>query len=478
MGREAMAFVLMLFPVLLASQISEKAVIDSMLTQEYRGLSSEGRFEEAIALSIKQVQRAEEIGYRRGVALGNIQIGTALISLGRYGESLRYFSLAQNMDAVNSDPNLKIRTLSGIGRNYVQLQMSEKALDKFLEALRVSQKSGTRTEGALTSLYTNIAASYSSIDKDSSMVYLRRAIEVDPHPISYTSMAHHYLFYNKDVDSASYYLSQASKLNETNPPTMYVKSILLLNYGNLYKVKGEYEKALDYYGRSLVISQNIKRPRETLKSLRFISDTYKLMGESGKSLAYQERYLVLNDSINTIKNDGLNLAIGQLLVEQEKKHRSNQKLFYWIIGGIVLASLLVLSLLFRYYEKKRRHRLELLDKQERIIQQKEMERRELEGRINEAFHEVVELATKNSPYFLARFQEVYPEVCKKLLEINPNLVNTELTLCAMIWLNFTSKEIARYTFVQPKTVQVKKYRLRKKLGIAEKVDLYHWMSSL
>jgi hypothetical protein len=62
---------------------------------------------------------------------------------------------------------------------------------------------------------------------------------------------------------------------------------------------------------------------------------------------------------------------------------------------------------------------------------------------------------------LTRFQEIYPEFCPRLLEINPRLGASELTFCAMIKLNFTSKEIAEYTFIQHKSVQQKKHRLRK-----------------
>lgn len=48
----------------------------------------------------------------------------------------------------------------------------------------------------------------------------------------------------------------------------------------------------------------------------------------------------------------------------------------------------------------------------------------------------------------------------------------------MIWLGFSSKEIAQYTFVEHRSVQNKKNRLRKKLNISSDVDLYLFFKNL
>ncbi|GAL81845.1 hypothetical protein JCM19274_2829 [Algibacter lectus] len=120
----------------------------------------------------------------------------------------------------------------------------------------------------------------------------------------------------------------------------------------------------------------------------------------------------------------------------------------------------------------------LIKDKENVIKQKNLERDKLKQKLNVAFDEVISLAKENDASFLIRFQEVYPKVCEKLLEVNPKLVNTELSLCAMIWLNFSSKNIAQYTHVQPKTVQTKKYRLRKKLDLPEGTNLYVWIKNL
>ncbi|MCY1660234.1 helix-turn-helix transcriptional regulator [Chryseobacterium sp. SL1] len=101
--------------------------------------------------------------------------------------------------------------------------------------------------------------------------------------------------------------------------------------------------------------------------------------------------------------------------------------------------------------------------------------KELESKVNDAFEEVVILAKNNSPEFLIRFKEVYPEFFYKLIIEFPDLTHSELKLCAYLKLNFTTKEISNYTFVSLRAVEGSKYRLRKKLNLTSDIDLNTWV---
>ncbi|GAA4168174.1 hypothetical protein GCM10022218_02660 [Sphingobacterium ginsenosidimutans] len=97
---------------------------------------------------------------------------------------------------------------------------------------------------------------------------------------------------------------------------------------------------------------------------------------------------------------------------------------------------------------------------------------------NEVFKEVVELAKNNDPAFLGRFKEVYPAFCKDLCERYPGILNSELTFCAYLKLNFTTKDIAAYTFVTPSAVRNRKNRMKKKFGIPAYADIYTWVDKI
>lgn len=125
----------------------------------------------------------------------------------------------------------------------------------------------------------------------------------------------------------------------------------------------------------------------------------------------------------------------------------------------------------------KRNRKQIAEK-EKIIQNKDLESQELQEKVNDSFAELVHLAKEKSPEFLTRFREIYPEFINKLLTINPNLRSSELTFCAYLFLNFSTKDIAEYTFTSPRTVQNRKHSMRKKLYISSKEDIYIWMKKL
>lgn len=91
------------------------------------------------------------------------------------------------------------------------------------------------------------------------------------------------------------------------------------------------------------------------------------------------------------------------------------------------------------------------------------------------FNYLITLAKNNDAEFLTVFSEIYPGFVASLKRINPKIRSSELEFCAMTFLNFSTKNIAQYTFVTVRAVQVRKNRLRKKFNIASDVDFNNWM---
>ncbi len=112
------------------------------------------------------------------------------------------------------------------------------------------------------------------------------------------------------------------------------------------------------------------------------------------------------------------------------------------------------------------------------LQKKDAHSQALQLKVNESFEELLLLAKDNDPNFYTRFRENYPVLHDKLLEIDPGLRISELTLCAYIYLDFTSKEIADYTFKSVRTIQTRKFHLRKKLAIESTQDFHSFIKHL
>ncbi len=73
---------------------------------------------------------------------------------------------------------------------------------------------------------------------------------------------------------------------------------------------------------------------------------------------------------------------------------------------------------------------------------------------------------------------MYPEFCEKLLQIKPNLINSELRFCVYLKFNFSTQEIARCNKVTAEAIQIRKNRMRKKLNIPSGKDIYLWIDNL
>ncbi|MGE8429490.1 MAG: helix-turn-helix transcriptional regulator [Sphingobacterium sp.] len=91
------------------------------------------------------------------------------------------------------------------------------------------------------------------------------------------------------------------------------------------------------------------------------------------------------------------------------------------------------------------------------------------------FNNLIALAKNNDAEFLALFNEIYPGFVTSLKSIHPKIRSSELEFCAMTFLNFSTKNIAQYTFVTVRAVQIRKNRLRKKFNIPSDLDFNTWM---
>ena len=66
-----------------------------------------------------------------------------------------------------------------------------------------------------------------------------------------------------------------------------------------------------------------------------------------------------------------------------------------------------------------------------------------------------------------------------LLQIKfPNLTDGEKKLCAMLRLNLSSKEIASIQNISPKSVDMSRYRLRKKLNLPAETELSEFLAQI
>jgi ligand-binding sensor domain-containing protein len=81
-------------------------------------------------------------------------------------------------------------------------------------------------------------------------------------------------------------------------------------------------------------------------------------------------------------------------------------------------------------------------------------------------------------FFEEAFNHADKDFFKKVKEIHPSLTANDLKLCVYLRLNMSSKEIAPLLNISPRSVEIKRYRLRKKIHLDRSVNLNDYFINL
>ena len=169
-------------------------------------------------------------------------------------------------------------------------------------------------------------------------------------------------------------------------------------------------------------------------------------------------------------------------------------------GLILLALLWLLEIFNRRRMERQRQRLEAEKEREILVLEVENKSRELSNaafnliRKNETLQSLKDnlLDSRNEPRVLSKivreidahlegdhdweifeesFNRVHDDFFKRLMQAYPDLTPGDLRLAAYLKMNLSSKEIAPLLNISVRGIENKRYRLRKKLGLPEEVNL-------
>lgn len=452
----------------LYSQNYTPGQIDSALIVKSEKFRIRGQNKELICLNKKYIIISKNQNYLKGEILGYINIANMYATIGDYKNSFYYLQKAEKKIKKIKNAYLSAKLYQEYGQVNYAIGLYIKALKYNAQSIYYGKLISDHNEKEILSgIYANRADFLHNIHRDdSSLIYLHKALKIKSSPVINSLIADYYMVYKKNTDSSSYYLNNALNLLRKMNYWNIQRGQTYYYYGNFLNKKEEHEKALLYYIKSVAILERTRRVYNIPLLYKTISSTYGLLNDEEKEKEYLEKYTKLKDSLSRVCNESVNTSIDEIIREKESENMSKNNLFL-VYNIVVFFLIIILLFVYIHYQKNKN-----------IIKQKEFETDVLKEKLNNSYDFIIELAKKNDPSFFNKFQEAYSDFVKKLLAINSNLSKSDLTFCAMIWLGFSSKEIAQYTFVEHRSVQNKKNRLRKKLNISSNVDLYLFFKNL
>lgn len=466
-------FILLIFLISCNSDSKEyEKNFDVPLMKQNEEFRLAGEYDSLVNLNKKFYRKAENLGYEEGKALCYINLAEVNISLENYQKSQSFFNDA---DAILKDSKNKIhqsRFYNVYGRFNLEMRRLDKAFEYNNEALNLI------TQGGNSKLKNNILfniylrqGTYLIEKKQpvKALEYFQKARKLDDSGLADCAIAD-YIYMHKNMDSAYKYITIAyNKANingKKDGVALYANTIM----GEYYLADKQFDKAEGAFKKALEIDNSTKRiyayySKYIYNDLRSVYENKK---DNEKAYFYLNAYTEAKNRNNTAILKTINKDMESFMAETKNDSEDHRRNMQWVI----FLSLTVFSMLVAYAWRI----ISLLRKRKDTLR---TESEELKNRMNDkSLDEIMELGRRNDPEFLNQFKEAYPELINKLLQINPNLEDSELAFCAMLKLHFTSKEIASYTLIQHRTVQQKKYRIRKRLNIPTETDIYQFFDDL
>ena len=284
------------------------------------------------------------------------------------------------------------------------------------------------------------------------------------------------LYYGKRIEEIS--------LKENNPQMLDLTSSYIKAMG--LHAKAEYPKAIQEYNIALNKSDSLGVRSLSLEILENLISINDLSEKKEKTEELTSRYLKQKKYI-----DSTNSRFNKIILEYEKENKnqaiknrkdSNLK----IIGFFIFAFLGGLAVFFWNRKRKRTKKLNSSIIIQEKISETELQVQKLKDTLTDVesksaenhFEELKEMIQNRDPLFMNLFDKIYPNFSKSILNKNSEITLSDIQYCALVKLNYSTKEIADILGVSVNSIDVKRYRLKKKLKLDSSVNLSIWLNKL
>ena len=427
----------------------------------------------------------------------NNNIGVIFLELGDYDDALPYLETAAEMFERMGDEYNAAYTSSNIAYIYYQKGQDEDALDRYLSIVPRHLKEQRWTD--LASVYNQISSIHLSSDNLlQAKEYNRQAISIiENNPANFRGPS-------SLVESKIYLTSAqvAYRDGNTNASKKYARRSLSLALPNSFKA---------YILQNASLLGSIYFEEEQHDSAAYYMSLYIDKAdvlEDGQEIAEVTKLRLQNEFANQLR---------EAEIQNLKRTSQLEQRQTILIASVVVALMLiaVLVLLFINQKKKvtesrlRRKNLQLEQKQlKREVEYKNKElalnmmylaeKNELITRIGkemealksdakrenrQVIQQVINQLRHNSDEgsweeFELRFKEVHREFYEALNSTYPGLTPNEKRLCAFLRMNMTTKEISALTHQSTKSINMARFRLRKKMGMEHDQNLISFLANL
>ncbi|MCT2406238.1 hypothetical protein NZD88_01545 [Chryseobacterium antibioticum] len=498
------AFILFLFLFNFSFSQNNKEIrsIDSLwaITNDKNAYAEKGS-KEMLRLCTEMYYQSKNIGYDTGQLRSVTKTAEIYVNEQNYSEALKKIpegiELAEKLkDYTNWSSLLMIQGNVNTALGYFQ-----KGKTSLQKALLIADKIPIRDKMhySKASIYHQIGYNIDRKDEieddkimyDSVLFYFHKAYEESEkisttYPTRIKSIARDAMnlgagyFYQNNIPEAEKYMDEFQLLMKDEKSQSNFLPYFRLR-GEIENKKKNYPKAIEYFNQGIASFKEYKLyPAELVSCYAGIAEAYEGNKDYKNQADYLEKAKRITDSLSLADKKTVEKVPSE---PQKKQQPVNTSI---IIVFTVLAT--ALAGCFFFFRKKKTAEKETAvasaeNRQEELISNEidthhSLVEEQLSTTESQELSHVIELAQKNDKSFLLKFLALYPGFNQQLLAIHPQLTHLDLEYCALIKLNFDTKEIAQFKNTSVNSVESRKYRIRKKLGIATHENMYVWFMDL
>ncbi|WP_281233164.1 tetratricopeptide repeat protein [Flavobacterium gelatinilyticum] len=438
--------------------------------------------------------------------------------------ALQYYLKAHEIYKDRNNPDEISKLENNLAIIYSQGNNKEKALQYFYNVYRY--QSAKKDSVKLVKVLNNIGTIYQKRNPDSSLYYYKKAYVLNKYLKDNnlkiyvcTNLAQTYGL-KKDKNKAALYYNEAfSFMNK--PSADVVKAFAYESFAEYNLKEKNYDIVIENAQKALELNKGKAFSFSGLNLNKILSQAYIKKQDFKTAVYYFQQHNIINDSID-VEQKAVNLE--RIRLEQDYKARTQirelieeqKRSELYLIGLILVVGILILIILLIKYRnrnisnqlereilKRKEHELkQSLEAKNMVLIGKAMSEIHRTDNINEILTDLKKIKLKTAgkelqqaidivlkrleknlntdiwKEFEISFEQVHKSFFDKLTFDYPSLSPKDRRLCALLYLDLTTKEISQITGQSFKSIENARTRLRKKFDLTnEKVNLSTYLNS-
>ena len=412
-----------------AAEINDSAIIGDAYSSLGIIYSKQGKFDSSMVFYQKVLQVFDQLHLTKKKQPAYINIGDYFLELKQPDSALFYFNLSLQLDSVYQTRAISITYLN-IGLAYTQKKDYRKAFQYYRKSLNLSQRYSYRYVSY--ACYLEMSRAFESLHR---------------------------------IDSSFYYFKQYAQLKDS----VYNEKILekIHQYQTFVELEKK-DKELALTKSQIEIIKQKERVARFKNYLLFFVGIFILL--LGLILFWRQQsinkskveVMKKNREIQLIKIDMANREIEAKKAENERLTEELRKKKQDLLNfGLDISRK---NKFFKTLKTEIKKAMNAEEQNQKVIMRNFYLLLQNHMRIND-----------DLSLFQQNIEDVNQEFVTKLTREFPNLTQLEINLCGMIKIGLSIKEISAIRNVSPKSVEMSRYRLRKKLNLPKNVDLTRFL---